>query len=236
MRGIPNIRMLSVRAALLAVLAAGLMLPGAQAQSAKQNQKSDKQASSSSQAQPPSAGSKAGEEESAPANKEHAGGPQEGIKIHGHWVIDVRNPDGKLVTHREFENAYDPGNFPANIFARQNSIGFWGIILIDYYNDNPTLLEPSDTGGAFGEGNVESHNLAISNGGGALMLSGSYIQTFSDSIGQVFTFNRFCAPGVPPSSPCQNGVGTMFTSTALTPSINVNAGQIVQVTVTITFS
>ena len=28
-----------------------------------------------------------------------------GIQIHGHWVIDVRNPDGKLVEHREFENS-----------------------------------------------------------------------------------------------------------------------------------
>ena len=28
-----------------------------------------------------------------------------GIQIHGHWVIDVKNPDGKLVEHREFENS-----------------------------------------------------------------------------------------------------------------------------------
>ncbi len=28
-----------------------------------------------------------------------------GIRIHGHWVIDVRNPDGKLVEHRDFENS-----------------------------------------------------------------------------------------------------------------------------------
>jgi hypothetical protein len=28
-----------------------------------------------------------------------------GIRIHGHWVIDVKNPDGKLVEHREFENS-----------------------------------------------------------------------------------------------------------------------------------
>jgi hypothetical protein len=32
------------------------------------------------------------------------GGPQEGIKVHGHWVIEVRNPDGTLSTRREFEN------------------------------------------------------------------------------------------------------------------------------------
>src|SRR5262249_41441373 len=38
------------------------------------------------------------------AAREH-GGPQEGIKVHGHWVIEIRNQDGTVVTHREFENA-----------------------------------------------------------------------------------------------------------------------------------
>ncbi|MGB9230200.1 MAG: hypothetical protein WCC24_10705 [Terracidiphilus sp.] len=32
------------------------------------------------------------------------GGMHQGIKIHGHWVIEIRNPDGTLVAHREFEN------------------------------------------------------------------------------------------------------------------------------------
>ena len=37
------------------------------------------------------------------------GGRNEGIKVHGHWTIEVRNPDGKVVTHREFENALAQG-------------------------------------------------------------------------------------------------------------------------------
>jgi hypothetical protein len=32
-------------------------------------------------------------------------GPREGIHVHGHWVIEVRNPDSTLVDRREFENA-----------------------------------------------------------------------------------------------------------------------------------
>jgi hypothetical protein len=95
MQGNLNIRMLGVRCALLAALAAGMVLPTAQAQSSNPNQKSGNKASGSSQAQPPSESSKVAEKESAAANKEHAGGPQEGIKVHGHWVIDVRNPDGQ---------------------------------------------------------------------------------------------------------------------------------------------
>jgi hypothetical protein len=30
---------------------------------------------------------------------------EEGVKVHGHWVINVKNPDGKIVEHREFENS-----------------------------------------------------------------------------------------------------------------------------------
>lgn len=36
------------------------------------------------------------------------GGNHEGIQVHGHWTIEVRNPDGKLVSHTEFENALQP--------------------------------------------------------------------------------------------------------------------------------
>jgi hypothetical protein len=33
--------------------------------------------------------------------------PQEGIKVHGHWSVTVRNPDGSLSSHHEFENSLD---------------------------------------------------------------------------------------------------------------------------------
>ncbi len=29
----------------------------------------------------------------------------EGIKVHGHWVLDVKGVDGKIVQHRDFENS-----------------------------------------------------------------------------------------------------------------------------------
>jgi hypothetical protein len=31
--------------------------------------------------------------------------PREGITVHGYWKIDIRNPDGSLVRHVEFENS-----------------------------------------------------------------------------------------------------------------------------------
>jgi len=36
---------------------------------------------------------------------EHPRGQHEGIKVHGHWTIEVKNPGGKLVSRTEFENS-----------------------------------------------------------------------------------------------------------------------------------
>ena len=48
----------------------------------------------------------------APAEKNSAPGAKgthEGITVHGHWTIEVRNPNGTLARHVEFENSLDPG-------------------------------------------------------------------------------------------------------------------------------
>jgi hypothetical protein len=50
--------------------------------------------------------------QSARARESSPKGQHEGITVHGHWTIEVRNPDGKVVTHREFENSVVPGNGP----------------------------------------------------------------------------------------------------------------------------
>ena len=34
-----------------------------------------------------------------------AAGPHQGVKIHGHWTIEVRSPNGAVVSRTEFENA-----------------------------------------------------------------------------------------------------------------------------------
>lgn len=43
------------------------------------------------------------------AAKPPARGRHEGITVHGHWVIEVKNPDGKVASHSEFENALSSG-------------------------------------------------------------------------------------------------------------------------------
>jgi hypothetical protein len=47
-----------------------------------------------------------GEEEEAATPKKPGG---EGIKVHGHWVMDIRNADGTLAKHLDFQNSLTTG-------------------------------------------------------------------------------------------------------------------------------
>jgi len=93
------------------------------------------QQSPATQAPIPAAKSQAAEdEESAQAptpnvKESQRGGPHEGIKVHGHWTIEVRNPDGSVVTHREFENALTSigSNFLLQILSLQVTPGGWQV-------------------------------------------------------------------------------------------------------------
>ena len=54
-----------------------------------------------------------------------------GVKIHGHWKIVVRNPDGTVATRRDFENSLDLGgiNLLPNLLAGGVTPGAWAIAL-----------------------------------------------------------------------------------------------------------
>ncbi len=60
-------------------------------------------------AQTPSGGAKSPQKTAAPAAQKAAkpsgGGMNTGIKVHGHWTINILTKDGKLVSHHEFENS-----------------------------------------------------------------------------------------------------------------------------------
>lgn len=75
---------------------------------AKAQQTPPNVSTTSSKAQP--AEEKTATSESSSAKEDsHHGGQHEGITVHGHWSIEVRNSDGSLARHVEFENSLDPG-------------------------------------------------------------------------------------------------------------------------------
>jgi len=53
-----------------------------------------------------------------------------GIKVHGHWIIDVKNPDGTLAQHRVFENSLiDNGSLAIMLLSGYAVPGDFSILL-----------------------------------------------------------------------------------------------------------
>jgi hypothetical protein len=168
-----------------------------------------------------------------------AGGPSEGIKVHGRWTIDILNPDGSLVSHHEFENAFaghlGAATFMNGVLSRSKRVGLWQISLggtpACYANGAPCwIVEP----GTPIEGGVLS--VAVPTTGpnaGKFVLSGSTTAPRVAQISVVQTGTDDCPPAA--GSTCTAGsVG--FTQKVLAAPIDLVEGQIIQVTVVISFS
>jgi hypothetical protein len=58
--------------------------------------------------------------------------PGDGIIVHGHWTIDIKNADGGLAAHHEFENALEPSGASAlaQLLGRQSQPMTWRLELI----------------------------------------------------------------------------------------------------------
>jgi hypothetical protein len=103
------------------------------------------------------------------AKKAAPKGQSEGIKVHGHWVIEVKNPDGKLVSRTEFENALSPGfpfpiiegltaqvpggaSFLSALMAGQAVItpGNWAVLLEGPAGLSPITTSPCVTASTYG--------------------------------------------------------------------------------------
>jgi hypothetical protein len=203
---------------------------------------------------------------------------QQGIKVHGHWTIDVRNPDGTLAEHREFENSLQDDGFNlANLLAgtitagepvisltstnESSATSICGVAvcqIIEYTNGARVAFSPC-TGSYYCVPNLVATEITTGSGQTGyvytLKLSGQLTATQAGSITGVGTFWFNCSTSgaslsaVPPSGCASqtnlpansqiapdagNGIPE-FTGTSVS-QINVSSGQIVQVTVTLSFS
>jgi hypothetical protein len=173
--------------------------------------------------------------------------PSDSIKVHGHWVIEVHNPDGSLASHTEFENALvqdSASPFLASLLARNVSVGFWSITLggdgvmqpcnnpLDPIGVLPTPCHISEPSAALSN----SQNLGVTVTAAALRFSGSVTTPRGAAIQYVSTEFVQCGPTLNAAASCPDAVSGTFTSRSLAQPVPVAAGQIVQVTVTISFS
>jgi hypothetical protein len=177
---------------------------------------------------------------SAPSDRGAVPGAE--IKVHGHWTIDVHNPDGTLSSHNEFENALLPSgaSLLAGMLGRSQTPRSWRIGL-QYESNGPCnrggvhvpcyAVEP----GAAVPPNSEDYyfpTLAFRQiesvpGSGlfdALELTGNVTASFPDQIQLVST------------TLSTNVGGDFFSSRFLAQTIQVAVGQKVYVKVVLSFS
>lgn len=197
----------------------------------------------------------------ASGEKPAADGKHTGIKVHGHWTIDVKNPDGTLAKHAEIENSLTPNGAAilAALLSRTVSPGLWAINMVGSItgmcggtNTTCVVNEPG-IGNPSGLPFVFS-TLTVTFGAntGTVTLSGSAVVSVAGSIQSLASIFFVCSNSTAPSAPC-NGSATNagvfpgntlanqlynVTSVSLTSAqqVQVSAGQTMQVTVVISFS
>lgn len=196
-------------------------------------------------------------------------GPAEAIKVHGHWTIDVRDSDGTLVTHRDFENGLtlQGKNGLVRLLGRQITNGAWHVGLANSSGNHPCespadsvgnpasptpcqILEPDFWGPAVVNSPYFFKTLILSlPDSGGLVLSGTATAARNGTIDLVNTRIYNCPPNNGPQAcAATNTIGRFeFTEKQLAQpvngscpepacAVNVVKGQIIQVTVTISFS
>jgi hypothetical protein len=177
-----------------------------------------------------------------------SGGPREGIQVHGHWTIDVRNPDGTLASHSDFENSLVSTGAAALVgsLSRASVTGLWHVFLDVSVAPGPcnstqfcVIDEPTEIDSA-----PDSKNLTLSAppsgpNAGSIVLAGSVTVPGGGTFIAVETLVDVCAVGA--ATGCNRSdmlsiAPTGFTNKVLTTPIAVVPGQLVQVTVALSFS
>jgi hypothetical protein len=167
-------------------------------------------------------------------------GPSEGIAVHGHWVIEVRERSGTLVTRRAFENALTPvgPQLIAEILSGWVTVGAWTVLLTTASGTPPcpggcSITEPNVPAGA----GATSYNLAKGTQDGPFKLVGNVTALSNGVIDKVATSAMRCARTTSPQD-CSQRLSAFrrLTEATLATPIEVVAGQQVLVTVEISFT
>ncbi len=172
--------------------------------------------------------------------------PAEGIAVHGHWTIEVRNPDGTLGERREFENELSDsgGEALASILTRQYSVGSWFILL----NNTAGLTPWRAIGSGRGPGTIYEvgglapftyrnfDTLTVNMTTSGLVLRGTATAQDDGGINTVATSFYRLSSTSPPSVTSTGASSVELTTTTLSSPVTLTAGQTVTVSVVISFS
>jgi hypothetical protein len=179
----------------------------------------------------------------AAAEKKHAGGKVEPIKVHGHWVLEIRNPDGSLAQRKELENSLlvSAGGGQGALAQLLNGgvvVGGWAVLLYSHNTLGAAAIAQNaqDCARLSGIGSCgPTLTVSLSADTTQLFLQGTSAPVLSnDPITLVESYLLTCPAGTQSRTCITTGFAYGFSS-ALT-STNVQQGQTVTVTVTYSFS
>ncbi len=165
----------------------------------------------------------------------------EGIKVGGHWLIEVLDPDGSLVSRYEFENALtEDGAAILEDLATAGMAGIWVVQLYEDANPNEPRIRIGTADSPHHPAGWWFTGLTVSSGSPGIVLAGSATMPAELTFGSVGTNLGICNPGITTPADCKtvfddNSWRYGFTYADLDSPVTLAAGQIVQVTVTMTF-
>jgi hypothetical protein len=155
------------------------------------------------------------EEETAPVKDDAS---HQGIKVHGHWKIVVKNPDGSVVETREFENSLYAGlgnTFLANaVSGLLSPTGLYIYVAAPLVNGNRgtspcagtvgcNIVTSTTTGpaasvcaAAYSSNYTCAATLTTTVTSGTIVLAGQFVATQTASIAYVTTYSGTCASTV----------------------------------------
>ena len=169
------------------------------------------------------------------------GETDESVHISGHWTIEVREPDGTLVSRHEFDNAFVGRRAFSSYLARSWTVGPWEVRLDG--PQRPWQVGPNTTApGRVVEPDHPEVNQVIfrtltatvpDTGPNAdkLVLSGTAVAWNDGTLDSVYTTQCYCSPSVAPSD-C-NTFQQNLISQATIGTVPVSAGQQILVEVVI---
>jgi hypothetical protein len=188
-------------------------------------------------------------------------GSNEGVRVHGHWIIEVTEPDGRFVSRNEFDNdlvtQFGVGGRTTlvKILARENSAGFWRVDLTGPDGAKPcnvtavsnvtvecriTELPASHnfvTNGYYTfSGLTAERSDPLGSNPDELVLTGSVAVQNSTDITEVNTKLQLCPADQAPEDLFCTGPQNRFTEKTLDSAVPVLANQVVNVTVILSFS
>jgi hypothetical protein len=152
-------------------------------------------------------------------------GPKEGIKVKGHWTIEVRNADGSLAKRVEIDNALVPKG--SELLARL-LVGNFFSARMDIRASSAAGTSPCNTGTCFLP--IATRTLTAVPGGFAAVISS---QMTADRAGTIDTVTGALVIGyINPPGAFEGGD---FSTASLPQPVSVAAGQIIQISVAYTF-